>query len=1195
MEKQWNVVLPEPSLQEGLSRELNISQIVAQVLINRGFNDVETAREFLTEIELHDPSLMKDMKKAVTRIKKAIKNGELIAVAGDYDVDGVTSVAILVEALTSLGAKGVTYYMPDRVKDGYGLNVEAVDRLAAEGATLIITSDNGISCIDAVDKANALGVDVVITDHHDVPKKLPKAHAIVTPKQPKCNYPFKDLCGAGVALKLVQALKCDVTPYLDLVCLATVADVVPLVGENRQLVKMGLPFVGNRPGIKALLDVAGIKGVPTSGNIAFNVAPKINAAGRLAHADIALQLLMAKDAETTTKLAQELNDLNNLRRKVEGDIQDQAVKQIEEHGLDKDKVIIVAGEGWNHGVVGNVASKLVERYYRPVIVLAIDEAVAKGSARSIPGFHLFDSLTEASGLLEKYGGHEMAAGLTVKVENIEPLRAKLNELAERVLTDEDMVPGVDVDALLSLTEVTEELLEQFKKLEPFGQGNREPVLMCGRISVMDSRVLGEGGKHLKLKVSNGAVFMDSIGFSKAELANIAGKGAKIDVVFHLDQNEWQGKTNLQLRLIDIKQAVCEAGELSFIESLYDQAAELLVSDWYRNIGDKDEFYTKAVGVIFEGRQEVIRDVSDGEIVSLVREPENQFDPNAVRIERRNGQQIGFLKADLSKYLAPIIDSGVSYDCVVTMITGKGDGEKNLGANLSITRVVEGEDVEVAAEMSNCRKALRYLNEGALKATIRQALLGDYDYRGKQMEAINSLLSGCNTLAVFGTGRGKSAIFQTVAAYLAIKAQKMTVIVYPLRALVNDQYESLLRKMAPLGLRVFKGNGALSSKERGELFSALEAGTVDLLLTTPEFLGCHMEKVISGDIGFFVVDESHHIADAHRPAYKRLGLLKERLGNPLTLAVTATANNVVADEIVDTLSIENVIIDRYVRENLEILDQRNLFDKAGYLKQIVAGGAKTIIYVNSRMQTVELAMLLREAIPGMRDKVIFYHAGLTSEQRATVEVMFRKGEVTTIVSTSAFGEGIDVSDTRHVVIYHMNFSFTDFNQQCGRCGRDGQRAQIHLLCGERDARINEFILDMACPDRNVLAGLYSVLAKMGEKEIRIGNEELSQMVAKMINKKVGAETVSAGLGILEELGLILREGYTHARTIVMCDVPEIKLDLNQSTGYIEGLELKKAFQDFHDFFTSAKSTEIRDFIQIPIYPEKYLKENLEPAS
>jgi single-stranded-DNA-specific exonuclease len=385
---------------------------------------------------------------------------------------------------------------------------------------------------------------------------------------------------------------------------------------------------------------------------------------------------------------------------------------------------------------------------------------------------------------------------------------------------------------------------------------------------------------------------------------------------------------------------------------------------------------------------------------------------------------------------------------------------------------------------------------------------------------------------------------------------------------------------------------LTGGERGGLFKALEDGSVDILLTTPEFLGYHMEKIkANSNVNFFVVDESHHIADTHRPAYRRLGELKAQLGNPLTLAVTATANDEVADNIVDTLGINNVIIDQHIRENLEIIDCRNMFDKSGYLKQVVGSGAKTIIYVNSRMQTVELAMLLRDAIPEMRNKVIFYHAGLSSEQRVKVEEMFRNSEVTTVVSTSAFGEGIDITDVRHVVVFHLNFNFTEFNQQCGRCGRDGQRAQIHLLCGERDARINEFILEQSCPDRDILAAIYRTLSKMG-KEIQATNDDLAGGLSRTTGKKIDGGAVSAGLGILEELGLIEREGFGAARRIYVCDVPDGKLDLSQSMRYAEGQEEKRAFQNFKDFFLANKSQKLRDLINRPIYPEKYLQEELK---
>lgn len=1198
MEKLWQIKQPDIELRDILCNELNLSKVAAQVLVNRGITSVEDAQVYLHGGELNDPFLMKDMKKAVKLIKKAIIESKKLVIFSDYDCDGVTSAVVLLNSLKSLGAN-VECYIPHRTKEGYGLNVTAIKNLHELGIQVIITADNGISSVEEVEYAKKLGIDVVVTDHHEVPEKLPKANAIINPKRPGCKYPFKDLAGVGVAMKLVQALGVPIETVLDLVCMGTIADVVPLVGENRELVKRGLPLMGTRPGISALMDVAGVSEKVTSQDIGFKIGPRINAAGRMAHAYEAMKVLVAETKEQADRLAGVLNDLNTARQKEEEVIVNEALAMIEAQGLVNDKVIVIAKEGWDHGIVGIVASRLMNKYYKPVFVLDILGDIAKGSARSIPGFHLFDSLTELAELIEKFGGHELAAGLTIKTDHINTFRAKLNELAEKVLTEKHLTPTVMIDASITLTEVTHSLLKQFALLEPFGTGNQEPVLMCRRLSVMDSRLLGNEGSHLKLKVSNGAVFLDSIGFRMKELAETAKTGSKIDVVFYLDKNEWKGKTNLQLRMVDLKTPIEASGELSFIEGLYDQAAELLEDDWYRDIGEREEFFTKVVGVSFEGRQNNIQKVNTGDLVRLIRDPRNKFDANAIKVERLDGLQLGFLKKEMAKHLAPVIDEGVRYEAIVTSITGGSHDKEHYGVNLAVARHYEETGEVQQAERDNTRNMLRFMDEPTLKDKIRQALLGHYDYRGKQQEVIDLLYQGINTLAVFGTGRGKSAVFQTVAAFKAIREGKMTVIVYPLRALVNDQYESMKAKFSELGLRVYKGNGSLSFGERSGLYNALEQGEVDILLTTPEFLYCHLDKIGKYSVGFFVVDEAHHIADAHRPGYKKLGNLLKGLNNPLAIAVTATADNDVADDIVSMLGIKQVVVDTYVRENLEIIDQRDCKDKDGYLKKIVGVGSKTIIYMNSREKAVSLATMLRETSEEMYNRVIFYHAGLTSKQRATVEEMFRNGEVDIVISTSAFGEGIDIPDIRHVILYHLGFSFTEFNQMSGRCGRDGQRAQIHLLCGNRDGRINDFILEAGCPDREFLAALFVLIRKKCATvnvPLQITNDEMAEELSQTLRKKVEGSAVSAGLGILEELGLIAREGFTMDRKIYLCLVPEgTKLDLTQSMRYTEGIQERMEFQVFRKFFFESKTEDLKNIINKPIFPTKYLEEKLDCVS
>lgn len=1217
--KIWRIPKPNPALQDLFALKLGVSRIVAQILINRGITTLEEARVFLSPDTrfLHDPFMMKDMDEAVSRIRRAIADGERIRIFGDYDVDGITSTALLVRLFREQGAE-VDYYIPARLTEGYGLNKEAVRAASAEGISLIVTVDSGISAVEEVALAGSLGIDTIVTDHHEPPEQLPQALAIVNPKQQDCRYPFKHLSGVGVACKLGQALAGDVVldKFIELVCLGTVADIVPLKGENRILVKNGLKSLTrtNIVGVQALLEQCGIGFDPIdSRQVAFQLAPRINAAGRMGDASLAVKLFLTEDLAEASYLASELCRLNERRQAVEAEIYQETVKAIEAGAIDltAEKVIVLAGEGWHHGVIGIVASKLVQNYHRPVVLLSIEGPTARGSARSIGLFNIYEALKSNEQYLQKYGGHHQAAGLTLVAKNIMSLREGLNRFADETLSDEDLLPEVYIDSVVKIKELDETLYRQLQMLAPYGCENPGPVLACRQTGVLNYRTVGADGSHLKMTIRDNQLLFDAIAFNMGGRGTVLTQNDSFDIVFALEKNEWNGKSALQLNIRDFKPSshadnpfTGESGIVlepvqeqsdqknTFIEELFRNAVMYLSDEFYRDIAARDEFYTKVVGVTFENRQEVVAGLREGEKLTLIREPANPHDANAVRVENGSGVQLGYLNARLAKHFAQLLDRGEQYVTYVSQVTGGID--RNYGVNIVIQKVGKENSEEYREKLFRIRQALTRLPDGDLMNEIRQALLGGNPYREKQLEALRELRMGHNTLAIFGTGRGKSAVFQSMAAFKALREWEMTVIIYPLRALVNDQYENMSSRLGSLGLRVFKGNGSISAIERAELFAALEKGEADVLLTTPEFLSHHAPKIsFSGrKVGLFVVDESHHIgmsSQAHRPLYKRLGELARTFGNPTVLAVTATADDDVADEIFGVLGIQSVIIDPYVRTNLRVVDNRDWPDKHGYLKKIVNSGEKTIIYVNSRVQSVELAAMLRETVPHMAGKIIFYHAGLTSEQRNTIEKMFRTGEVAAVVSTSAFGEGIDIPDIKNIVVFHLNFSFTEFNQQCGRAGRDGEAALVHLLCGRRDAAINEFILETSSPDRDNLIKLYLILREISlqSQPVTASNEEISTRLKAAGVRYARPNMVTAGLGILEELGLIRRETIGRDRQIYLLPVPEEKLNLESSMRYLEGQEEKKAFREFKEYFFGVSSEELLDFINRPIYPGKYL--------
>jgi single-stranded-DNA-specific exonuclease len=545
-----------------LSAEAGISRLLAKVFVNRGFLDAGYVRNFLNPSldGLHDPFLLKDMDTAVCRIMQAVECSERIVIYGDYDVDGVTSTSMLYNFLVSCGAS-VEFYIPDRIDEGYGLSINAIDRAVQNGASLLITVDCGITACDEVSYINSLNIQVIITDHHECKSILPGAYAVINPCRPDCNYPFKELAGVGVVFKLVHALCLKMKigdvhmGYLDLAALGTVADVVPLTDENRIIVKYGLPAMEKslNPGIKALIAVSGLKDKQvTSYGAGFALAPRINAAGRIGNAARAVKLFTIADEKLADEIAAELNEENRYRQETESGIIQQ-VNSLVETGIDleKEKVIIVAGKEWHHGIIGIVASKITEKYHRPCILLCEEKGLCKGSGRSIEGFNLFSALMHCENLLEKFGGHEMAAGLSLKTENLDEFKKLINKYADSVLTDTDLIPCIQVDAFAVKEDITLENIRELELLAPFGSGNPGPVFAYDGLRIAEIRTVGEN-KHLKLKLEDKGLNIDAIGFNMGDQSNRYSYSNTVDSVFTMEINIWNNLQKIQINLKDIR-------------------------------------------------------------------------------------------------------------------------------------------------------------------------------------------------------------------------------------------------------------------------------------------------------------------------------------------------------------------------------------------------------------------------------------------------------------------------------------------------------------------------------------------------------------------------------------------------------------------------------------------------------------------
>ncbi|MBS2969821.1 single-stranded-DNA-specific exonuclease RecJ [Metabacillus sp. KIGAM252] len=555
---RWSVKDADAVKAEKLANSLNISNLVASLLVNRGIEEPEAAKAFLymEHQEFHDPFLMNGMEQAAARIKSAVENKEKICVYGDYDADGVTSTVVMLETLQQIGADA-DFYIPNRFTEGYGPNKEAFLKQKEAGVSLIITVDTGISAVDEAEYAKEIGVDLIITDHHEAGPVLPDALALVHPKLPGSGYPFKELAGVGVALKVSNALLGTVQDsFLELAAIGTIADLVSLHGENRLIAFKGIELLKktNRPGIKALLQKASSKDSQLSEEtVGFAIAPRINAVGRLQSADPAVELLRTADSQKAAELAAEIDSLNRERQKIVQDIAQEAIEMAETlYPPAEYPVLVLANKGWNPGVVGIVASKLVEKFYRPAIILCLDEegVKAKGSARSIAGFDLFKNLSECRELLPHFGGHPMAAGMTLAAEDIDELRERLNMLAKDQLKEEDFIPLTKVDLSCRLEEVSLSTIEEMNLLAPFGMNNPKPVVMIEDLTVTGMRKIGSNQNHLKLTLEQDASQVDCVGFGFGYLHDEISPVSKVSVVGQLSVNEWNNFRKPQFMLQD---------------------------------------------------------------------------------------------------------------------------------------------------------------------------------------------------------------------------------------------------------------------------------------------------------------------------------------------------------------------------------------------------------------------------------------------------------------------------------------------------------------------------------------------------------------------------------------------------------------------------------------------------------------------
>ena len=1091
---RWRVAPANPEVERDLVDGLDVAPLVARIMASRGISSVEEGRLFLTpslERDWQDPMIIPGMPGVVDRVERAVRERESIAVFGDFDVDGITSTCLLTEGLRALGAD-VQPFIPHRFDEGYGISQAALDRVvAACEPSLIVTVDNGIAAREEVSYLTGRGIDLVVTDHHEPSDMVPQGVPLTDPKL-ESEGPSRELAGAGVALKLVQELgrrlgQPDLwRSFTEVAALGTVSDMMPLTPENRALVADGIARMRatSRPGYIALAaltktDLSSI----TADALSFSLIPRLNAAGRMADPALALDLLLARDPVEAGRLAAELERTNQERRDIEAALTEGALAEVE-RTYDGSRVIVVGGEGWHEGVKGIVASRLVNRYHVPSLLFSIEDGVARGSGRSVGSVNLFEAVERCSDLLIRFGGHAGAVGVTCAAENLGALRERLGEvLAE--LPEESFVDTGEIAAMVTLSELDIDTVGQLSLLEPFGQGNKVPLLGVSGVTMCDRAVVGRTGDHMRFTATDGAASVPAIMFRVPEIERLVNCDTVVDLVFEAVAERWQGRVKPKLMVKDI----------------------------------------------------LCRSCADGA------EP---ADPP------QDGGERPAARADAAG--------------------------------------------EAPAPLDRDRRArLEQLSYEELTRTLIHGFIGSSSPHRAQQDALAALADGRNVLAVMGTGRGKSLIFHVHAVREALLRRRASVFVYPLRALVSDQAYHLSDRLARLGVSVGVLTGESSGPARDAAFRALARGSLDIVLTTPEFLALHAERFAEGGrVGFVAVDEAHHVADAvggDRSSYLDFPQVLDKLGAPRVLAATATASPEAAEAIEGVLPIDSLVVDDAVRSNLSIDDERDLASRENRLVSIVATGEKCVVYVNSREQSVSLARTLRRRVPELGSAIGFYNAGLSRSDRAAVEEAFRDGSLTCIVSTSAFGEGVNLPDIRHVVLYHMPFGATEFNQMSGRAGRDGRPASIHLLFSARDARINERLLDAAAPCRDELVVLYRALQTMWRRACGEGATEgidasdldISQMcLAIDARRPVDERSVPCGIAIFEELGFVQLGGSGSRRLIKMTENPG-RVELSRSIRYLEGMRSRCEFASFREWALGATAHDMLARVNRPITP------------
>ncbi len=1155
---------PDEAGRRLLSDALDVTPLTAQALINRGLTDPATAAAFLSpRLEaLRDPFAIVDIRPAVDRLVRAVREQVPIVIYGDYDADGVTAAAIMARGLRRLGAQ-VDVYIPDRRTEGYGLNAAAVDALARQGARLLVAVDCGVTAVAAAEVARVAGLDLIILDHHEPVGPLPHAAAIVDPKR----QPFDlnaDYCAAGLAYQTCRGLYAAIGErdlpdgLIALAALGTVADAVRLADDNRIIVATGMERLGRPsvPGLDALTGVAGVHPPLRVRDLSHGLAPRLNAAGRLAHASSAVRLLTTDDAGEAEELAAVLDRLNRKRRALCDEVLADAIEEIERTGLDRAPAIVLARRGWHPGVIGIVASQLVERYYRPTVLIALEDGIGRGSARSIRPLHLVDALRVVATHLAAYGGHAMAAGLTLDAEGVREFGEAFRREVDQRLRPEDLEPAVAVDAEVSLEAVTPHLAGELARLAPFGSGNPEPVFLTRGLRAVGTRLVGDGA-HLRLVVSDGASTAEAIAFRGGDRVELlAFTQARLDLAYTVEMDRWRDDERLQLVVADLQTpgvdlAAVSADVRQVLDRLFARAEDYLGAR-LREVEQAAAFHTKIVGVTFDGRQAILPTVRTGERLHLVRDPQNVRDPHAIKVLLGDGRQLGFLSAGLAARLTPSMDAGARYAATVASLTGGGD--RAWGLNIYVEReapwIGEEADLQDRTRVATGRDLVERLTSGM--------------YRGRSpapthREITETLLAGGRAAASLGPGRGLlPAVMMAALARLARGARPVAVVL-PRACDVDAWHDLAAPWLRDVGIRAAAAHGLLAMAATGRIAGALDRGAIDLLFASTVWIDRHAP---AAGTSIVVLDALATDDDLIRIA--------DRYGDAVCLVAGPMMPDLVAAS-KRRLGLDRVVIDPRTRDNLRVVDRRGRPDAGVTPGSSRPRVEKTLVLAATPEEGVAVARRLREQHPQAGPHLAYYHAGLPATLRRVLEDLFTSGRLTTLVVGSHLVDPAAPPDVERVVAVGLQPDRLLWADGLAVAGAGGRPAVIELGYGAEAIAASQGRMEARCPSRETLVRCYRALKAFSRGQPWTWPDGATPDVS---GTGLPADAFAASLEILIEAGVVTREATGGSATRYAL-VEGTRVDLGRSLRYREGERERAAWVDLRAWATGPAARILAD--------------------